>query len=192
MIIIVIAIYILLTLLTLRNPLIGAGTLWIVMWTYPNNLLYGTFPLNVRFDDLYIVITFLSCMAHSRARLTNSPTLLLSFLWLLVVAIGNINGYFYTGGRSLPEITKLVLKATYVPMIAAILLMQVISFKNLRFILKCMLIAGATAAILGICTVLFPEIFQIFLFPDEDAYGTVLNKLELSELIERRARGSVA
>ena len=80
------------------RPRFGLVMIWITSWLYPNTLLSGTLPLNVRFDDLWVVYMFLLSLfvAHRTTGLGIVPWL--AMLWMLTNVTGNLAGLLMSGG----------------------------------------------------------------------------------------------
>ncbi|NLR67126.1 hypothetical protein HGH92_22650 [Chitinophaga varians] len=179
---------------TALNPMTGFIFMWFAIWLYPNSLLYGTLPLNIRFDDIFVFFTFVVCVYKKPAgvRVWGLSTFRLALVWWLLHLLGNINGMLYGGWGAVQEVVKFLLKAAYVPMTVAIAASLLNSFADVKLFIKWLLIAGAAAALLGAGTVVAPRAFGLFLIPNQDlSAGEMLDNMEGAMELARRARGSV-
>lgn len=180
---------------TIKRPIVGVAFLWFAIWLYPNSLMYGTLPGNIRLDDLFVFFTFLVALAKSRVNTSifSSNVFNLSLIWWFIHLLANINGSLYLGsGFSFAETFKFLLKAAYVPITAAIIFHLVNSKEDIKYCLKWILVAGTCTAIIGIGTVIYPEYFKIFLIPDlELGDAGLLEKIQDKLELARRASGSL-
>lgn len=180
---------------TIRKPLVGVVFVWFAIWLYPNSLMYGMLPFNLRLDDLFLVFTFLVCFIRrsKNQNLFTSKVFILSFSWWIIHIISNVNGLLYLDVSShSSEVFKFIIKAAYVPISVAIVYYRVNTIDDMKFLLKGIMVAGIFTAAIGIGTVIFPEYFSVFLIPDlELGASGLLDKIESKTEILRRASGSL-
>jgi hypothetical protein len=173
------------------RPRVGAVLIWTFTWLYPNTLLYGTLPLNVRFDDLWVVYMFLICLLLYRQAAGLGKLTWLAIAWWLSIFVGNITGLLMTGGVAWQTVVKLTSKSLYVPMTTYVLSCLIDSRRSLEGHIKGLIISGVLAGVLGIAMVYFPGPLSAFLVP---RYYRGLEAAEIVEAaaeITRRAQGSV-
>jgi hypothetical protein len=178
----------------LARPKWGAALIWPAIWLYPNGPLYGTLPLNVRLDDLWVVFMFLLAISFSRGK-GGGPLFWLAMAWAVSLILGDFAGFFITGGADWQTIVKAGLKTLHVPMIVYVLNVFIAEERDALNHLKAMAVAGAAASILGIAMVYFPEALKMFLIPSAKVVGfqvvTALEALEEHDVLTRRAQGSL-
>jgi hypothetical protein len=178
----------------LVRPKWGVALIWPAMWLYPNTALYGTLPLNVRFDDLWIVFMFGLAIFYARGR-GGSALLWLASVWVLSCILGDFMGFFVTGGIGWQGIVKSGLKSLYVPMTVYILTVFLEDERDVLNHLKALGLAGSAAGILGIAMVYLPGPLSAFLIPEARIIGfeivTALEMVESHEIITRRAQGAL-
>ena len=173
------------------RPRAGAIFIWMFTWLYPNSLLYGTLPLNIRFDDLWVVYMFLICLILHRQASGLGRLTWLAILWWVSTFLGNMTGLLITGGAAWETIIKFTSKSLYVPMTTYVLSCLLDSPRSLEGHIKGLVLAGVLAGLLGIVLVYFPGPFSAFLVPHY-AYGMgAAEGIEAGEEITRRAQGSV-
>ncbi|MBS1735378.1 MAG: O-antigen ligase family protein [Bacteroidetes bacterium] len=177
----------------ITNPLYGLVILWLALWLYPNTLLFGTLPANIRFDDLLLLALFIIAIIKKKHQFNwlSSSVFRLATCWWLVCVLGSISGLIYSNWGSTGDVVKFLIKALYIPMTVVILLAFVDNTNSLKLLLHSLLIAGALAALLGIGTVLFPDAFSDFLIPNNPSELSVLEDLDASTELERRATGAI-
>lgn len=178
----------------LARPRFGAVLIWFIAWLYPNTLLYGTMPLNIRFDDLWVVLVFLVCFVFPRARRTTGAALGLSIAWTASIVLGDAVGLFATAGATWETMIKTVAKAFYVPMTTYVLCVLLDRQDHLEKHLRWLGLAGVAAGILGIVMVYFPSELNAFLIPTfhYDTGQTALESVMEQEFVTaRRAQGAV-
>ncbi|WP_143059262.1 O-antigen ligase family protein [Chitinophaga arvensicola] len=179
---------------TALKPMTGLVFMWFAIWLYPNALLYGTLPLNIRFDDIFVFFTFIVCIYKKApdTKIWSLNTFRLALVWWLIHLLGNLNGLLYGGWSASQEVVKFLLKAAYVPMTVAIAASLLRSYADVRTFIKWLLIAGVATALLGVGTVVAPRAFGIFLIPNTDlSANEVLDNMEGVVELARRARGSI-
>lgn len=172
----------------------GLVFMWFAIWLYPNSLLYGTLPMNIRFDDIFVFFTFVVCMYKKTpgTKVWSLNTFRLALVWWLIHLLGNLNGLLYGGWTASEEVVKFLLKAAYVPMTVAIAASILKSYADVKEFIKWLLIAGVATALLGVGTVMAPRAFGMFLIPNTDlSANDVLDNMEGVVELARRARGSV-
>lgn len=179
---------------SLVRPRIGAALIWPAIWLYPNAALYGTAPLNVRFDDLWVVFMFLLAVAYARGR--GGGTLFwLAVVWAFSLILGNLAGLFVAGGLEWQQIVKSGLKTLITPMTVYVLTVFLQEERHVLGHLKAIGLAAAAAGILGIAMVHFPAVLSMFLIPGVRVIGfqvvSSLEMVEAGELVTRRAQGAV-
>ena len=103
---------------TLVRPRVGAVFTWFAIWLYPVSLMYGTLPLDLRFDDLWVMFIFFATILlfGDRRGFALGRVELLSFIWFFVALIGNVVGFLVLGAGSWQEILKATGKAVYCTM----------------------------------------------------------------------------
>src|SRR5690554_4203922 len=125
---VVIAFFLFMAYKTIRKPLVGVVFVWFAIWLYPNSLMYGMLPFNLRLDDLFLVFTFLVCFIRrsKNQNLFTSKVFILSFSWWIIHIISNVNGLLYLDVSShSSEVFKFIIKAAYVPISVAIVYYRV-------------------------------------------------------------------
>ena len=181
--------------IALARPKWGAALIWPAIWLYPNSALYGTLPLNVRFDDLWVVFMFLLAVGYARGRGGGGTLLLLAAAWSFSMILGNLTGLFVTGGFDWQQVVKSSLKMLYVPMIVYILTAFIRDERDLVGHMKAMGLAATAAGALGIAMLYYPAEFNMFLIPRYQVIGfQVFSAEELvqaAEIVSRRAQGAV-
>ena len=179
----------------LVRPKWGVALIWPAIWLYPNTALYGTLPLNVRFDDLWIVFIFVLAVFYARGKSAAGGLLWLAVAWSLCMIVGNLAGLFVTGGIEWQQVIKSSLKTLYVPMITYILAVFLNDERDVLNHMKAIVLAAVAAGALGIAMVYFPRPFAAFLIPGVKVVGfQVITAQEMAtagELISRRAQGAV-
>jgi hypothetical protein len=155
--------------------------------------MYGLLPLNIRLDDIFVVVVFVSALIKNPGfrYLSRFWTVKLALAWWLICFVGSINGLFYTGGQSSVDVLKFLLKAAYIPLTVAAIILSVQKREDFSFIITSMVVAGACAALLGIGTVFSPDDFTAFLIPTTSMQTSVIDDLDNSMLLERRAAGAI-
>ncbi|HVI48420.1 MAG TPA: hypothetical protein VM802_26355 [Chitinophaga sp.] len=179
---------------TAVKPMTGLVFMWFAIWLYPNSLLYGTLPMNIRFDDIFVFYTFMVCVVKkpNGVKVWSLATFRLALVWWLIHLLGNFNGLLYGGMSAAQEVVKFLLKAAYVPMTIAIAGCLLQSYADVKHFIKWLLIAGVATALLGAGTVISPRLFGMFLIPNTDlSANEVLENMEGAAELARRARGSV-
>lgn len=180
--------------LALVRPRAGAALIWVIPWLYPNDLLYGTLPLDIRFDDLFVVFVFLVCLVSPQARRTFTPLVGLALLWAVSVTIGEAVGLLLTSGFGWEAVVKNTGKALYVPMTAYVVASLLHREEHLERHLRWLGLAGALAGLLGIAMVYLPVEFRAFLIPKYrwDLSRTAFELIMESEYeLALRAQGAV-
>jgi hypothetical protein len=173
------------------RPQLGAVLIWTFAWLYPNSLLYDILPLNIRFDDLWVVYMFLVCLFLYRHGTGLGRLTWLAIAWWLSIFLGNMTGLLMTGGLAWQDIIKWISKSLYVPMTTYVLSCVLDSPRALEAHLKGLLISGVLAGALGIAMVYVPGTFSAF-FISRSAHGLLpVEMVEAGEQITRRAQGSV-
>jgi len=179
----------------LVRPKWGVALIWPAIWLYPNTALYGTLPLNVRLDDLWMVFMFLLAIFYARGRSGTGPVFWLAMAWAFSLVLGDFAGFFITGGIGWQQVVKGGLKTLYVPMTAYILTVFIREERDVWNHLKAMGLAAAAAAILSIAMVYFPTALRMFLIPSAQVIGfqvySALELIEAGEIGARRAQGAV-
>lgn len=184
---------------SLVRPRIGAALIWPAIWLYPNSALYGTLPLNVRFDDLWVVFMFLLAVSYARGR-GGGVLFWLAIVWAFSLILGNLAGLFVAkglvaGGLEWQQIVKSGLKTLIAPMTVYVLTVFLQEERHVLGHLKAMGLAAAAAGILGIAMVHFPAVLSMFFIPGIRVIGfQVVGTLEMVEagvLVARRAQGAV-
>lgn len=178
---------------TTVRPIVGLAFMWFAIWLYPNTLMYGLLPLNIRLDDLFVFSTFIICLWKKppHIKIWSTGAFRLAMIWWFVHLLGNLNGVLYSGSSG-PEVVKFLGKAVYIPMTVAIITCTVHNYEDVKFFSRWLMIAGASAAVLGIGTVLYPGLFNIFLVPNlELSADEVVENIEGALELSRRARGSL-
>ncbi|MBM4017305.1 MAG: hypothetical protein FJ288_03100 [Planctomycetes bacterium] len=177
------------------RPKWGAMLIWPAVWLYPNSALYGTLPLNIRFDDLWLVFMFVLAILYAGGRGGTSTLFWLAVAWAFSMILGNFAGFFISGGFAWQQIVKSALKTLYVPMTAYVISVFVQTEKDLVDYMKAMGLAAAAAGVLGIAMVYFPTALSMFLIPGARVIGfqvvTALEMVEAGEIVARRAQGAV-
>lgn len=177
----------------LTNPRFGAILIWFFIWMYPNTALYGTLPLNVRFDNLWALLIFLICLFSPQSRRTTSGLVWLSLLWVVSITLGGLAGLVSTGGEEWGVVIKDMARALYIPMTTYALYNLLGTEQHLDKYIRWMVLAAALAAILAIAMVHVPGPLNVFLIPKYDVEHqlTALERIEAAETVSRRAQGSV-
>jgi hypothetical protein len=188
---IVITLFGLASIIGILRPRFGAVLLWLFPWIYPNTLLYGTLPLNIRFDDLWVVYMFLICFLLYRQGAVLGKVFWLSVFWWVTLLIGNLVGVIITGGEILVPIFKSATKSIYVPFTTYVLSCLVSDEKQTGDHLKGMSLAGAIAGVLGIAMIYLPRPLSAFLIPHYLAGYNAEEIIEFGSELTRRAQGAV-
>jgi len=183
-----------LAIITFIRPRVGIALIWPVTWLYPNTLLYDSLPLNVRFDDLFVVLVFLATLASPSTRGQSGRILRLAGLWWLSLAIGAVTGVLITGNYAWVAVLKLIGKSLYVPMTVYVLYAAIQDLPQLERQLRAIAVGAALAGLLAIAMLLQPHSLNIFLIPSYNV-EVGLTAQELRETIEDvttvRAEGAV-
>lgn len=190
----VIAAWVLAGIITLARPRFGAILIWFIAWLYPNTLLYGTMPLNIRFDDLWVVLVFLVCFVLPRGHRVPGSALALSIAWTVSIVAGDVVGLFATGGATWESMLKTVGKTLYVPMTTYILITLLDRQDRIEKHLRWFALAAVAAGMLGIAMVHFPNELNAFLIPSYhlETGQTALESVMAQEFVTaRRAQGAV-
>jgi hypothetical protein len=179
----------------LARPKWGAMLIWPAIWLYPNSALYGTLPLNVRFDDLWVVFMFVLALFYAGGCGGTSTLFWLAVAWAASLILGNLAGFFIGGGLEWQQIVKNALKLLYVPMTTYVLIVFLQTERDIVNHVKAVGLAAAAAGALGIAMVYFPAALSMFMIHTYKVIGfQVVSQLELveaGEVIARRAQGAV-
>lgn len=183
--------FVILGCLALLRPRMGLVLLWLTAWLYPNTLLYGTLPLNVRFDDLWVVFIFLVALASPRRGMGLRPVTWLAILWMLSIMMGNVAGVLTSGTAAWEAVVKSSTKALYVPMTTFAMATFLVNERHLHTHIWWLLVGGALAGLLGIATVFAPTAVEPFLIPRHELGSWASRAIEEAAVERRRAVGAV-
>lgn len=176
--------------IALLRPQIGAPLIWFAIWLYPNTLLYGLLPLNIRLDDLWVVFMTIICLVSPFSRRQLGTLTWLAIAWACSIIIGDITGFMVLGGAAWEPIIKAAGKSLYIPMTAFVLSSLLYQEKYLRDHIRWLTVAGVAAAVLGIITVYSPEWAGPFLIRRVQG-RTAEEIMAAQDAIARRARGAL-
>lgn len=173
-------------------PRLGAYSMWFAVWMYPIGILHGILPLNIRFDDLWVVsVFFCSILSPNRSYvLRDKKMIYIAVLWFTAYLLGNLVGLSTGAGSEWRSIIKMIGKAAYVPMIAVILKNTIHSKEDVIRHLKAILIAGVGAALIGILQTYRPLLVMAWEIPSYLYVGGLAEKVTVGEL-ERRGGGAL-
>ncbi len=191
---IVVIVWGLLVILAFLRPRLGIALIWPLVWLYPNTLLYDSLPLNVRFDDLFVVFTFLAVLISPECRGRMGPLFWLAVFWWLSEAVGTATGVVVAGSFAWTAALKQIGKALYVPLTVYMLYGAIQTFPQLQRQVLAIGIAAAAAGTLAVVMVYRPYEFGAFLIPSVNL-ETGLTAAEIREgienVLETRAQGAV-
>lgn len=191
MISVAVTIYVLVAIIAVVRPKIGVYAIWFTSWLYPIGLLHALLPLNIRFDDLYLLwITLVVFIASIGKYDTKSRVLILSILWFLAILFGNAVGVL-TGPTQ--QIWRLTLarvgKGLYIPLIGYCIWKTSKSEKDIKGHIIAIMVAGMGAAVIGIMQVKVPHLVRMWEIP-RWLYQAVYQAEVWGEII-RRAGGAL-
>ena len=165
--------------------------MWFAIWLYPNSLMYGSLPLNIRLDDMFLSYACLVCLWRSRGCISSGVTIKLALAWFIIQLVGNLAGAFLSDSN-IYGIVKFMSKSAYVPMTVIIISYALRDKENIQYIVKWICIAGVAASLLGVATVYKPQQFSIFIIPQIGlSTGSYVDALEDVSELSRRAVGSI-
>ncbi len=189
-----IGIFTILAAIALTRPRAGVVLVFAAIWLYPNTFLYGSLPLNVRFDNLLCLFVFFVCLFSPHSRRTTGPLVSLALFWTASILIGNITGLVLSGETGWQDIVKSAARSFYVPLTTYALYNLLSNAEQIERLIRAILLAAAAASVLAIAMVYFPSQLDVFLIPTYNVKVgmTALEMLEAStETIGRRAQGAV-
>lgn len=190
----VVCVFAVMAVVTAIRPRAGANLLWFAVWLYPTTLMYGLLPLDIRLDDLFIVYTFIICLAWypRRARKPfHGAATTLAAAWFLVQLIGNLSGMYLLREQYYIDVVKSVAKCSYIPMTVFIFSSLVRTRADVQRTMRWLCVAGVATAMLGIASVYFPSKFWAFRIPGSVQGYTVGEYVEAGSVPFRRAAGSL-
>jgi hypothetical protein len=184
-----------LALAALVAPRLGLSVMWFILFLYPTSLLYGLMPLDIRFDDLWVVMVFLLAIFYSGGVRSHRWLLALAIFWWLSIFVGDTAGFLITGGTGWEPVLKNAAKSLYVPMTTFAIGALLTAREQLDRHLKWFAIAGAAGGVLAIAMLYFPTELQLFSIPRLAVIGsrfyTGVELTEAAEVTVRRAEGAI-
>lgn len=178
--------------ITFLNPRAGAYIFWTLYWCYPTSALHALLPLNMRFDDLFLLYLTLCCLRVAPPDVLASRTFRIALVWFLAIVFGNIVGVLTGPDYLLTAVIRFVGKSAYVPMVAIVINTVVRNEQDCRRMLIAMGLAAFGSTAIGVVQVRAPELVSIWEVPHDDPSRRLLSETGGIELADetRRASGS--
>jgi len=184
-------IYVILYIIAALKPKLGAYLIWPAMWLYPGGLLHSLLPLNMRFDDIYIIwVPFVIFIYSFGKKEQKSKVLLFAWLWFFAILMGNITGSLGTPLMFNPILIRNIAKRLYIPLIAYAVWKTATDEESIKKHIIWIFIAGFLTMAIGIVQVKAPYLTIIWENPGWLYEVDTYSKDTFDEDI-RRAGGSL-
>ena len=168
--ILVIAVVIIILLAILVKPKLGVVLLWPALFMYPHYYMWQRqlLPLNIGIDDLFICTLFIIVLVRRNLMEGVRPRLgyafWSTFIFFIIVLIGNINGYLLVRAES-AEFAKKMLKGALSVLLAYSLLNCIDDLDDLKRVVFSFCFFAGVGAVIMIMQQLSPGPFSIFASP---------------------------